>query len=233
MDDPIKLISIPENRRISDKTGVIFGRLTVIGLAEIRVRLSGNEDPFWACRCDCGNTTVVSASNLATGASKSCGCLSKEISGERFKTHGMSDYPEYTIWKSMISRIENMRNKQYKDYGGRGIKIHPEWRASFAIFIRDMGRKPSLSHSIERKNNDGDYEPDNCIWIEFKKQSRNKRTTRLITHNGETRSLAEWGEVFNVRYELIRKRLNRGWTFLDAVSFPLRTTSLTKSGLAP
>jgi hypothetical protein len=126
--------------------------------------------------------------------------------------------PEYYIWASMIQRCTNPKARQYADYGGRGIKVCARWRL-FDSFLADMGPRPEGKHpsgrakyTIERKDNDGDYTPNNCVWATYKQQARNKKNARMITYRGKTKPLAVWAEELGLDYKAAHRRLDRGWT---------------------
>lgn len=151
--------------------------------------------------------------------------------GERSRTHGMSDTPEYGVWSRMIDRCENPNIHNYDRYGGRGIKLCEAWRADFTAFYRDMGPRPSPRHSIERDDVDLDYAPSNCCWATAREQANNRSNNRMVTYHGEEMTLAEAvrsaGEV--VEFHTARKRLNRGWEVARAVETPaLFTVPWTK-----
>lgn len=155
-----------------DLAGQRFGRLVAIRLGE-HIYVSGHKRRMWECLCDCGNTVTVISLNLMSGASKSCGCLRID----RITNHGKTSSPEYKSWSSMIQRCTNPANARYEGYGARGIKICDQWM-SFENFYADMGDRPSINHSLDRINNDGNYDPGNCRWATRSEQQRNKRPPR-------------------------------------------------------
>lgn len=130
------------------------------------------------CKCVCGNTTIVPLVSLKNNRVKSCGCLNSEIQSKFMKEynnkHGKSNTAEYGVWKGMRERCNNPKHKQYKDYGGRGIKVCERWN-DFSVFLEDMGEKPTKKHQIDRTNNDGNYEPNNCRWVTPSENALNKR----------------------------------------------------------
>lgn len=163
--------------KAEDLTGRRFGRLTVLA----RVHQPGN--PTWLCICDCGSEKKMQGSGLRNGAVKSCGCLKLEILKNRATTHGQCvggrcSRP-YRIWASMKQRCRDQNAVNYSRYGGRGIHVCERWRVSFQSFIADMGLPPSDTHSIDRIDNDGNYQPGNCRWANAMEQRANRRDTRL------------------------------------------------------
>ena len=181
--------------------GERFGQLKVI--KRIRNRTGHSE---WLCRCDCGNEKVILGTNLRRGATRSCGCLRSEIGRKRFTTHGLRKHPLYRTWGNMKSRCYNKRNRDYKNYGGRGVKMSKSWRASFEQFYKDMGERPSNHHSIDRKNNEEGYNKSNCRWATKKEQADNRRNSRgniYRTYREENLSLKEWARRLNVKYIIV------------------------------
>lgn len=124
--------------------------------------------------------------------------------------HGLSETSEYNIYLKMISRCHNEKDKVYSYYGARGIEVCQIWRSSFMSFIQDMGFRPSKEHSIERKDNDGGYNPDNCKWATKLEQSNNRRSNRVVEYNGQTMTATQLSEELNVGSEFVYQRLNRG-----------------------
>ena len=135
------------------------------------------------------------------------------------ETHGMSGSPEYVTWAGMKQRCYYPKHNRFLHYGGRGIKVCKRWKSSFENFLSDMGFKPSRKHSIERINNDGDYEPSNCKWATNEEQQSNSGNCRRITYVGMTKLVSEWERDLGYRNGLIRVRLNRGWSEERAIAF--------------
>ena len=167
-----------------DLTGQRFNRWTVLHQAP-RLDASSAKKVHWRCVCDCGIEAVVVSGNLVSGLSKSCGCLHSELAAKRRFKHGFTSKEnwesyksEHGTWRSMIQRCTDETNPHYKHYGGRGITICARWLQSFANFIEDIGKKPDRSYSIERINNDGNYEPGNCRWATRSEQMLNQRRSR-------------------------------------------------------
>jgi hypothetical protein len=156
-----------------DLAGRKFGQLTAI-------RYSGSRESkvWWLCKCDCGTEKEIRAGSLMAGLSNSCGCLLPRITAKRNLTHGMSYSPEYAIWSSMRDRCRNKQNAHYKYYGGRGISVCERWAENFEAFYQDMGPRPQ-SLTLDRINNDGNYEPGNCRWATRSQQSANRRKYTL------------------------------------------------------
>ncbi len=154
-----------------DITGQRFGRFITVK----SVGSNKNKQILWEFRCDCGNIVVTPAGDKVNGRSKSCGCLKNESAKKRFTKHGDVGSTEWRTWRHIKDRCLNPNDKGFNNYGGRGIKICTAWIDSFETFLKDMGRKPTPKHSIDRIEIDGNYEPNNCRWATPCEQARNKR----------------------------------------------------------
>ena len=163
--------------RFIDLTGQRFGKLTVIKRSENKEYQNCRQTHVqFLCQCDCGNKVVVTSNNLRTGHTQSCGCEKIQLVVNRSKKHGMTNTRLYGVWNTMRQRCLNPNNHKYKNYGGRGIKVCDEWLHDFMAFYdwsMDNGYKPGLT--IDRINNDGNYEPNNCRWTTMKVQNNNRR----------------------------------------------------------
>jgi hypothetical protein len=163
-----------------DLTGRSFGRLTVVAFAGVQEIGPRDKHTLWRCKCSCGRITNVTTSRLNYGWTTSCGCRQREASGENGKKnlrHGQIKTAEYYAYHAMKQRCLNPNYHHYKNWGGRGIKICKRWLDSFEAFFTDMGPKPSRHHSLERRNNSGNYSKANCRWATAKEQASNRRLT--------------------------------------------------------
>lgn len=194
------------NKNFKDITGQKFGRLTVIKISHKNKQRKYK----WLCKCECGNFLKVWGGNLKNGHTKSCGCLQQENRGQANITHGMRKTLEYNVWATMKDRCFNKNAPNYKIYGKRGITICKRWE-KFENFFTDMGKRPK-GMSIDRINNNGNYEPENCQWATQKEQCRNTRKNRMLTFQGKTLCMAEWAERLGINYKCLWKRLNTGWS---------------------
>lgn len=160
-------------------TGRVFGRWTVVGPGSPRIRANGKRRAMWLCLCSCGSLRLVDQSNLLSGGSLSCGCYHSEVVTASQTTHGCSPLgrptAEYRAWQAMINRCTNPNYKSWKHYGGRGITVCQRWLDGFQNFLEDMGLRPEDKQTLDRKNTNGNYEPDNCRWATWVEQANNKR----------------------------------------------------------
>ena len=199
--------------KLEDLTGKIFDRLTVVAKAPSRGRLT-----YWSCVCQCGGTLEVQSVHLKRGDTSSCGCLRKELTAEKNRTHGATGTFEHGVWRSMKNRCYTKSHKDYAIYGGRGITICQRWLDSFENFLADMGPAPTHGHSIERRDTNGNYEPGNCSWATPVEQANNRRNTIMLEWNGRCQSMADWARELEINYYTLKQRLRNGWTTAEALS---------------
>lgn len=148
----------------------------------------------WSCTCDCGNRTSPFANNVRRGLTTSCGCLHIKA----ITKHGLTNHPLRKIWKGMIARCTIKTARGYSSYGGRGITICERWLESFDAFASDMGNRPTPKHTIDRINNEGGYEPENCRWATPSAQAWNRRDTKIFVIHGISETLGGWAGIAGV-----------------------------------
>lgn len=202
---------------IKDMTGLRFERLRVIE----RGPSDTNGNARWHCICDCGNKTLSSGFTLRNGQAKSCGCLTTDQLRARATKHRKHRTPEWRCWASMRGRCQNPNSKKWHLYGGKGITVCERWN-DFENFYADMGPRPSLRHSIDRINGNGNYEPRNCRWALPKEQANNTTQNRMVVYRGETMTLAQALDLAGniVTHSKAIERLGREWSVEDAVELP-------------
>lgn len=210
----------------------VFSRLTVVGFSH-----KTNARYFWLCRCLCGTIKAINGNTLSRGTTTSCGCWRDEQLSRRRRTHQRSKTPVYHVWQGMINRCYNPNVKNFFRYGGRGIVVCDRWRHSFENFLADMGEKPSKTHSIERKNNDLGYSPENCKWATAQEQAINRRSCVNLAFHNKTQTVSRWATELGLPSRLIRRRLKLGWTVADALTVPplgqgKRLSSIPQSDLS-
>jgi len=205
----------------------VFGRLTVV--REVRgnyVPANGTYRRAVKCDCDCGSTATVELQSLKRGVTKSCGCLNIKVIQDRTTTHGHScggkRTSEYSAWKSAKARCYIPSVSNFAGYGGRGIKMCDRWCNSFENFLDDMGRKPSPELSIDRIDNDGDYEPGNCRWAPLSVQAGNRRNNLVFEYLGRRYTCSEAARAFGLKPHTLADRLRKGWLVADAIETPLQ-----------
>lgn len=205
--------------KLKDLTGKTFGRLTVVR----RVGTDRNKKPLWLCKCSCGKEKLVISQSLINGVTKSCGCLQREHNENGNTKHGHRNTRLYKIWIGMFQRTENNKNPNYNDYGGRGIRVCDEWKNDFMNFYNwamENGYKENLT--LDRRNNNENYEPSNCRWVTQKEQNNNKRSNRKFTFQGETKNLKQWSELTGIPCTVITARIDKlGWSIERALTEPV------------
>jgi hypothetical protein len=196
---------------MKDLSGNKFCKLTVISFSH----LGKHKEAWFNCLCECGSIKKIPANSFTRGKVKSCGCMP---TGAKEK-HGLAKKSIYQIWKNMISRCYNSKDPAYKNYGARGIKVCMRWH-NLLNFYEDMGDMPRKM-SLERINNNEDYSKKNCKWDSRSAQARNRRNTKFVKINNETKSLAEWCDIFNIKYKTVYTRINSGWEPIRAIKTPV------------
>jgi hypothetical protein len=222
----------PTSKREPTAAGQRYGRLVAVRFDHVDHR----RYHCWLWQCDCGKTTIVAASTVRGGNTRSCGCLMRETSANTLRTlkttHGMSKSSEFRIWGLMLHRCTNPNSSAWPRYGGRGITVSERWMR-FETFYADMGPRPSPGHSLDRINNDLGYEPSNVRWATRQEQGRNKRNTYMVTLNGKQMSLSEAAQEAGLSHSTVYSRVTRGWSVDRALSTPLtaqhRRTSRSSS----
>lgn len=211
------------NPRTKNLVGRVYGRWEVVDFAGI----GKYGESLWHCRCHCGHTRNVDGRSLTSGKSKSCGCLSNEIHSKMLNvkntTHGLSGTHTYKCWKAMTKRCRSLKDKTAKDYALRGIAVCPRWlgEEGFENFLADMGERPPGT-TIDRIDNNGDYEPSNCRWATIKEQARNKRNNRILVFYGQALPVSVWAEILAIPKQIIYSRLHRGWSTKRTLITPVK-----------
>lgn len=180
------------NPRINNLLGRRFGRLRVMGLIK---RRPDNPHAEWLCVCDCGNAKSVYATNLKRGLTTSCGCKHKEV----VTKHGASKSAEHSIWVGMRERCGNPNRKAYRNYGARGISVCDRWN-DFAAFFADMGPRPTPRHTIERIDNNGPYDPRNCVWATRVEQCNNTRKSLRVSYRDKPVTIRQLASMLGLTY---------------------------------
>lgn len=199
-----------------DLAGEKVGKLTFIRFVGMKVKPT-YQYAIWECRCECGNVINIRASSVTAGRQISCGCervsAAKRGWDRRGRKHNLSEHPLYSTWEGIIRRCCKPHLKEYKNYGARGISVCTEWRSDPTMFINHMleiGWKVGLT--VDRIDNDGNYEPGNVRAANLYVQANNHRRNRLLTYHGETHTLAEWARLRGMSYGALQTRIQRGWS---------------------
>ena len=205
-------------RGATKSCGCLIRGSEILGLRFGRLVAQRYEDQAWVCQCDCGSVCRVTSTSLRKGNTKSCGCLRREKTTARNTTHGLGRPEEFFVWANMRNRCNNPNNYSYPLYGGRGIKVCERWD-DFANFLADMGKRPSPKHSIDRKNNELDYGPENCRWTTAQEQANNRRSNRRYEFRGEMMTVRQAiiASGSEVKFSTIKARLKRGVLIEDAL----------------
>lgn len=191
--------------KINDLTGKKFGRLSVVE----QCGREKHKSILWRCQCECGKETIASNRSLIGGTVQSCGCLLKERQHEAVTKHGLYNTKLYKKWQSMKTRCGNPNASNYKDYGGRGIRVCDEWANNFEAFYEwamSNGYKDGLT--LDRIDVEGNYTPSNCRWATIEEQNNNQRKSRIITYNGKSQTIGEWAKETGLNYQTIWNRID-------------------------
>lgn len=201
-----------------DLTNMRFGRLTVIR----EIGRNKHREVMWLCKCDCGKEHITTGYSLRSGATKSCGCLRHDTFLKTFYKHGLANKRLYSIWAGMKNRCYNDNEPAYKWYGARGIGVCNEWRENPVAFYEWAKCNGYDNHlSIDRINNNGDYCPENCRWVDMKVQSNNRRNNHRYTFKNKTLTIREWSNITGLSYNLLRNRLEKNkWSIERALTTP-------------
>lgn len=218
--------------KLIDLTGQRFGALTVLNRAEDYVFKSGRKERMWSCKCDCGNIVTVFGSNLKKKNTTSCGCIKKEYMKKEKTKHGLTDSRLYYIYSHMKSRCCNKNNKNFENYGGRGIQVCEEWLGengflNFYEWAMNNGYSEHLT--IDRIDVNGNYEPSNCRWADLVTQENNRTNNRMITYDGQTMTMAMWAKKLGINYKTLANRIyTNKWSIEKALTTPVRKINKLK-----
>jgi hypothetical protein len=193
----------------SDLTSRVFGRWTVLGFSHVERQYYR----YWICECACGKDRDVQERYLLSGRSKSCGCGA----GMKNRRHGLSNNKVHKAWRQMWGRCTRKHQADYSFYGGRGIRVCERWK-TFELFLEDVGMPPTQKHSLDRVNNNGNYEPGNCRWATHTQQVRNTRQTIMLTLGERTMAAGDWADELGINSRTIKSRIRYGWAVEDILS---------------
>lgn len=186
-------------KKRKDLTGQKFGKLTAVSYYGLVGKYS-----YWNCLCECGKEKRIRADSLMSHT-RSCGCLTKEVSSNTHRTHGKFGSKEYRCWQQIKDRCSNPNNSSYNDYGAKGITVCKRWLESFNNFYQDMGDAPSKLHTIDRIDYSKDYSPDNCRWATRKEQANNRSSNKILKIGGISKNVSEWAEELGTsRYFVLK-----------------------------
>ena len=220
------------SKKIEYKIGEILGDLEYVSDIQI-YKIKGKSIRDGMFKCKCGNIFKARIYHVKKRNIVSCKCKQKEtiraVNLTHGCSHGVNKTKEYYCWINMKTRCYNKNNKEYFDYGGRGILVCDRWVNSFEYFLKDSGLAPSKSHSIERVDNNGIYCKNNCIWATKKEQANNRRSVKLFSFNGVLKNLDEWAFEYNMKRKTLWKRITKfGWSVEDALTIPTNNTAKNK-----
>ena len=195
-------------QKLINLIGKKFARLLVVDHSHIDSLKKHN----WKCQCDCGAVKIVRGNKLTCGEVMSCGCLKKERQKASVTTHGKSRTPIWYLWRGIRTRCLNKNDKSFKNYGGRGIRVHPAWISDFAQFLDDLPEKPQSNErmTIDRIDNEKGYEPGNLRWATYTEQSNNRRSNVWIEVCGQRKTQAQWDRELGKSQNYVRE-MSKKW----------------------
>lgn len=199
-------------KSLIDMTGKRFGHLYVVGRGKNRGKTT-----MWECHCDCGNIMDIRGHHLRSGQTHCIKCTPRNHNVK----HGLHGTRCYYVWRMMFQRCENPMAVGYSNYGGRGIRVYEGWK-DFIKFLADVGERPSMRHTLDRIDINGNYEPGNVRWATAKEQCRNKRNNVILEYNGVSKTAVEWAEEFGIKVFTIYQRLNLGWDMSKIAAIKVR-----------
>jgi hypothetical protein len=222
-------------RTIQDISNRRFGRLIAIKLAFVKPLKRGTLH-FWLCKCDCGKEKSISKQKLLSGETKSCGCLQRDTAKRDSTTHGLAGHPLWSLWRDIRNRCYNPKVNSYHLYGGRGVAMCEEWRNDFMAFYNwaiGNGWKPGLQIDKDKKAREIGvepllYSPERCEFVTPKENNNNRRSNVYIEFNGETKTVAQWSELYGMSQHLVSARLRRGWPIEQALTIDTKLTGKRK-----
>ena len=216
--------------RFIDLTGQRFGNLVVVGVAsKFDLPPTKSKSKVFECLCDCGKRVFARSSLLKNGDKKSCGCIDHSIWSETAKrvhsTHNLSKTKLYHIWVGIKDRCYNKNNKDFKHYGAKGVCVSDIWRNDFVCFYKwAYNNNYCDGLSIDRIDNNGNYEPSNCRWITIKEQQNNKSSNIIYEYNGEKLTQSQLCRKYNINLRTFRYRFNKGMSIDKCLNTPIRKT---------
>lgn len=215
-----------EGKTFRDLSGRKYGPITVI---EFAGRSStGRKRLLWKTLCRCGISRDLRKIDFDSVFSFECGCVRSIPVDNPKPSSELRESPEFNAWSSMKKRCLNSRHKRWSDYGGRGITVCDRWIMSFYNFLADMGERPSAFHSLDRIDNNGNYDPSNCRWATRQQQNGNTRYNHFVSYNGQTLCVAALERELGMPITSLKQRLARGWSIDDAVTVPVRVSKRLK-----
>lgn len=207
--------------KMIDLTGCVFGRLTVIRSEGTNIHGSY----LWLCKCECGNTKIIDGAELRRGGTKSCGCLNRDVHRDRLYTHGASKTRTYKEWQKMKERCLGRTDYTKKHYLDRDIKVCEQWVGDFQTFydhVSELDNFGEPGYSLDRINNEQNYEPGNVRWADPITQANNRSNNIVLTYNGETHTQAEWARIVGIKYSTLQRRILDGWDVERALMTPVK-----------